>query len=150
MEANLRGVFVVKIWKFGGGNILDVDSLLIIFAALFSIFHFGQSSGPQPTVAGGHRRLERLKKSCSHPVEWKVQPGLLIFDFVSAQFQVHHEPAPSRKPRQKSKLPAPNGYSISLTALTPINHFSGKGADIVYRLTQRRALATGWHQCVAG
>jgi hypothetical protein len=32
--------------------------------------------------------LERFKKYCSHPVEWRMKPGLLTFGFVSAQSQV--------------------------------------------------------------
>jgi hypothetical protein len=31
--------------------------------------------------------LERFKKNCSHPVEWRTKPGLLPFGFVSAQSQ---------------------------------------------------------------
>jgi len=31
--------------------------------------------------------LERFKKNCSHPVELGIKPGLLTFDFVSAQSQ---------------------------------------------------------------
>jgi hypothetical protein len=78
---------------------------------------FGQSKLPFGSLFSRISRfisvaVSRLKEFWSHPVEWTVQPGLLIFDFVSAQFQVQHEPAPARKPRQKSKGPALNGYSI--------------------------------------
>jgi phage portal protein BeeE len=74
----------------------------------------------QKALPAQAKGLERLKQYCNHPVEWERKPGLLIFDFVSTQLQVHHEPAPERKPRQKSKSPAPDGHSIALAALVDL------------------------------
>jgi hypothetical protein len=49
-------------------------------------------SGGKDFVSGKQKRtifLERFKKYCSHPVEWRMKPDLLAFGFVSAQSQVY-------------------------------------------------------------
>jgi len=56
--------------------------------------------------------LERIKKYCSHPARWNWQPVLLIFGFVSAQSQVVADMLLRQSLAKKSKLPAPNGYTI--------------------------------------
>src|ERR1700728_688959 len=42
---------------------------------------------PRDCLKNRHFGLERFKKNCSHPVELGMKPGLLTFDFVSAQSQ---------------------------------------------------------------
>src|SRR6202050_5965047 len=62
------------------------------------------------------RHLERLKKYCGR-LEMKRGSGLFGFwlRFGSVTGHCGHAPAP--KPRQNPKILAPNGHSISLTAL---------------------------------
>jgi len=63
-------------------------------------------------------RLEHFHKCCSAAGAGGREAVFLTFDIVSAQSQGSFEPAPSPKPRQKSKILAPLRYIISVNALT--------------------------------
>jgi predicted nuclease of predicted toxin-antitoxin system len=75
------------------------------------------------------RPLERLKKFCSRLGRGR-ESGLFEFwrRFGSVAGRCGHAPSP--KPSQNSKILAPNGYRISLTALMP---------EVLRRLTEFRA-----------
>jgi len=60
--------------------------------------------------------LERFHKCCSGVLFLVETAVFLIFGFVSAQSQ-GFKPAPSPKPRQKSKILAAHRYIISVNAL---------------------------------